>query len=190
MRNRRLSTLLVELEAHEATTRSQAAWSLAYRKLNRGRLSRRQRSRALSALARHARTDPDVDVRRQCVHAFMWQAGWPGVTRLLVDCTKDSEPEVRGQALEALALRWAFASMNRPQFSMVDSAIGNSLTSTEPVVRFWAVYAAGQLNLERYRAVLESMIDDTAVGFADLTIGDEAKTILENLGRDLESIAE
>ena len=126
--------------------------------------------------------DPDPGVRRSAVHAYMWHYGSMNPTNALAQLAlQDPDPEVRGQALEALAARWAWADRRAPGFLHVRRAVTGGLAAEHAVVRFWAVYAVGQLELSAERSRVAALLDDQRVGFADLTVADEARSVLADL---------
>lgn len=159
--------------------RSEALWELSYQRLSRGRLSKRQRDRALSRVATLARSDPDPSVRRAAVHTFLWSHGSADPTAWLIDTARtDADASVRGHAIEVLGVRWANASQNARRYPDVVAAIEEALQAEAGAVRFWALYAVASMMLVDLRPAVEGLISDPAVGWPPRTVGQEAQVVL------------
>jgi hypothetical protein len=93
----------------------------------------------------------------------------------------DPSVEVRGYALEALVHRWCGRSSRGSHFAKVEAVVADALRAQEPNLRFWGVYAVGQLGLANFEEQVRALIDDPAIGFADMTVGQEARDALDHL---------
>lgn len=179
MRDRRLQQLLARLSHPQAAVRSEALWELSYRRLSRGRLSKRQRDRALAKVAVLARTDPDPGVRRAAVHTFLWSHGSADPTGWLLETAlADADASVRGHILEVLGVRWVGASPKARLYPEVVAAIEQGLKAEEGEVRFWALYAVASMRLVDLRPAVEGLTGDSAVGWRPRTVGQEARDVL------------
>ncbi|MCB9676246.1 MAG: HEAT repeat domain-containing protein [Alphaproteobacteria bacterium] len=177
MRDLRLRRLLAALSA-DASGRGEAVWELGFR-LSGRRLSRRRRDRVLGRLAHVARSDVDPDVRRAAIHAFLWHHGSQDATPWLVASARsDPEVSVRGQALEALGVRWAQARPDAARHAAVVDVVREGLGSPAGEVRFWALYAVAVMGLHGLRPAVEALVGDPERAALPWTVGEEASDVL------------
>lgn len=113
------------------------------------------------------------------MHTYLWRHGSVNPTAMLVEVAcDDPDAEVRGHALEVLAVRSAFADRRDRAFPQVCEAVAAGLASEFGVVRFWAAYAVAQLVLKEHRQAVSELLGDATVVFAGRTVGDEARLAL------------
>lgn len=126
-----------------------------------------------------AEGDPSARVRQAAVYALMfWRHTPSSAPRVLLGAARDPDPAVRGFALEALARRFASARRGSESFLAVVDAVTHGLRDAEPVVRFWAIYAVGVLEVESLRGDVAALVNDPAMGLAPRTVGEEARGVL------------
>lgn len=118
------------------------------------RAPRRQVDAVFAALAEGARRETDPNLRREAVYALGQWYRQGRAARVLLGIVADDAcpPLIRGQAAEGLG-----STTPATLRDAVSKALGEALGSPEAEVRFWVVYAVGQLDLREHRAQLERM---------------------------------
>ena len=139
-------------------------------------LSGRQRRVIAHRMVHLAQTDPDDTVREEAVHGLRWVRAIDPV-EVFVAASADPAPMVRGQAIAGLggraAGRWSSSFQQR-----VLAVIERGLADPHADVRFWALFAVGQLGLIELRAQVLALVDDAAPGACGKrTVGEEARAV-------------
>ena len=97
------------------------------------------------------------------------------LARRLAD--RDESPVVRAHAAEALGHLLQY----QPVLAEIRTAIVSCLRDPDPDVRFWCAFAAGVLDLQESRPLLERMKADEASVEGWWTVGEEAEWALRCL---------
>jgi hypothetical protein len=149
------------------------AWELTS-SLHNVRLTRAQETRVYHLLREH----PDEE-RRAATAQFLWSAQTsPAVRRMLIECFEDRNEthNVRGRAAEALSSHGGLDAFR---------ACIRQLSDPDARVRFWAVFALGNLAMPRRYlwketvAALMPMVDDAEMHPEFWSVGYEARAMLE-----------
>lgn len=94
----------------------------------------------------------------------------------------NEQPLVRGVCLEMLV--WTGLRADRRAGRLADRAfrvIKQSLRDPDPNVRFWACYAAAELDLQSAQAGLRALLDDSELGLMGWTVAYEAGEALKKI---------
>lgn len=182
VKNRRVQRALQNTTSSDPVQRCEALWKLTYRHMPRRRLSGRQRRLIAARMARLAQRDPSADVREAAVHGLRWTRGIDPIG-VFLSASADPDPAVRGQALAALggrALGRCAAAWSRRE--TIQQTLRCTLADHDPAVRFWSVFAIGQLRLPELREETLALVDDPASGgCGDRTVGELARTVCASL---------
>lgn len=145
-----------------------------------GAHARRQVDRSFAALARLLRADPEEAVRHAAAYAltswFQRRAAW-ALWGALVD--ERETPQVRGQAAEGIGNQlMSFTKLAPARQRQVEAALAAGLRDPAPELRFWCLYAVGQMRLVHLRDEVAALRGDTALCPWMWRVGDEAADVL------------
>ena len=124
--------------------------------------------------------DPN-EHKRMAALDILTNHGRPGTHRIVISVLEDQAQSllVRGRAVESF-------NMDRGKREVLD-ALRRALSDPEPSIRFWAVYALGQIAQFRFHlhslaiAALQPLLNDHAEVPEYWTVGREAQALLEDM---------
>jgi hypothetical protein len=145
-----------------------------------GAHARRQVDRAFAALVTVLRADPEERVRHAAAYAltswFQRRAAW-ALWAALVD--ERETPQVRGQAAEGIGNQlMSFMKLAPTRQQRVEAALAAGLADPAAEVRFWCLYAVGQMLLVDLRDVVVGLCGDMALCPWMWRVGEEAADVL------------
>lgn len=140
----------------------------------------RQIDRAFEAVRACLLRDPDEGVRLAAARAltFWWERR---AARVLLGVLEDksASPALRGQAAEGIGTCLEKHALLPTFAARVEAALSRGLDDASAEVRFWCVFASGQLELRSLRPKLEALRDhDTAPCPQFWRVCDEAADVL------------
>jgi HEAT repeats len=111
------------------------------------------------------------------------------INNLLETVEKDESEKVRAQALETLGMSWSARKPRHRLRKKVEKIVIDALADDSPEVRFWACYAAGQLNIENALPKLRELVENDTLDWGQWwLISEEAEDAIDWIqGRDTEA---
>lgn len=176
MRNRRVDRDLRTVETRDGAATAELRWRLAHQM---PRVPRAQQRQITHRLTRILREHPSDAVRTWAAYTlhFTPDGGVDARPALLAAARDDPRVAVRAQALESLG---GLCSCGRtgPTVERVAAALHAPLTGDDPDLRFWALYATGQMERPELRAEVNALVGDDRLVAGLWTVGEEAQDVL------------
>lgn len=145
--------------------------------------SERQLDQVFAFFSQVARSDEDAQVRRAAAYELtFWGQKRAAKVLLEVFQKANEDPGVRGQAAEGIGANLEVGDdriiEKSPLRDAAIEALRAGLGEQSVEVRFWCIYALGQLFATDARAALQALEGDEAVGPMTWTVGQEVKDVL------------
>jgi len=175
MRSRRVDRNLRTIETADPTETGAIRWALSHRP---PRMPRPQRRTVAHRLMRILRSHEHPTIREWAAYALHRLPRGAADPRpiLLRAALDDPDVAVRAQALEVVGSLCAYRS--GPMVERTAAALPSLLAHEEPELRFWALYAVGQMRRSELRDAVSALVGDPVVVSGLWTVGEEAADVL------------